>query len=268
MKYLRKFDERLSPETYKRAGEILKDKGKSERGSRLINYHNELTSSFYQIGNTSFNQIFDVTRLKSNFYYGDVSELEDVNIEKYYVDDLVTDWINGKSNLSFTINLEFIKKDSPDNLNYDNSINFLNLVFVLNSWSYGKSEFELDYDLKDIDIYDFYKKSHKLEDQDTFDIYLKPGFRHSNSSSKNKISSEFNFFNDRKNALRFKKDLLELIEKQHKNEIMDIFSLIIADVEEWDKLVNSIKKIRVNNIYVDKIDKRIISSISENPINL
>lgn len=284
MKHLKRFnEERLSPEIYKRAGKTLKDIGKLKRGSKLIDYHDELTSDFYTIGSTSTSSESTLTRMKTNFYYGDIFNIDRSilssngtdysKIKNYNVEDLVNDWTSGKSNLSFTINVEFMFKDNPYDKSYDNTLNFLSFVFVLNNYSYGMYEFGLDYDLENLDVYEFYEKS-KDYDYMTFDIYVKNGlWLRDFYQTPTKVGiSNVNFFIDRKSAIKFKKNLLNSIKENHKNEIMDIFSLIVADGSEWDNLIKSIKDIRINNLYVDKekgslIDKDFINKIFEYPIN-
>ena len=44
MKHLKRFDEELKPETYRRAGRSLQNRFKEERGAKLIDYGNKQES--------------------------------------------------------------------------------------------------------------------------------------------------------------------------------------------------------------------------------
>lgn len=261
--------EELSPDTYKRAGQILKDKGKPERGSKLINYHDELTSGFFNLIDSSGNK-WVVTRPTSEFYYSFFSKNSNssiINMDINNVDELIESWVEGSRYLSFTINVKFILKDDPKFSNYNRETSSMSFEFILNDWGYGKKEFQADWDLDELDIYDFYKDSN--EGNGPF-IYLKRGFWTESGYKSGIWKKELRLYDrevlfaDRKSAIRFKKILPDLV-TEHKDKIMDIFSIIGTDVDEWDKIIKSIKDIRINNLYVDKSDG--IKQILSYPLN-
>ena len=268
MKYLKRYNEELRPEVYKRAGQILKNTGKTERGSKLIDYHDELAFGFFNII-TSDGYKYVVTRPKSEFFYGDIINnnrdvKKDLEIKIKSADELIEAWLRGGSDLSFTINIEFTKKDEPGSITYDKRAVGMSLHVVLNSWQSGKEDFEEDFDLDNLDINDFYNDSNE---SGTTEVYLKRGL-YSPSYKRLDIWDDFVLFSDRKSALKFKRLIPEII-NQYKENIMEIFSIIGTDIEEWDNLIESVKNIRVNKLYVDtKSDtKTAFKNIIAYPLN-
>lgn len=281
MKYLKKFNERLSPEIYKRAGIKLKELGKTTKGSELINYYDNMVSGFYNVvrvnKNNSFKQTLEVTRPSSKFIFGK-PHLKYDNAE-----DLVHNWIIGSGTaLGFTIQLDFILKDSSTLLSFDKYLQDpIYFYFELNSWLEGKEEYIYEFNREDdLDIYDFYKDSDisgfYSSGYDGFDISLKRpiyfvpgGTNHDNRPNLN----TYTLFDDRKSAFNIKKVLKDLIIGKYINEIMDIFNIIGADSEDIEKIEKSINDIRLNKIYIDSsllsgdTIKNAVNNIIKHPIN-
>lgn len=276
MKYLKKFNERLSPEIYKRAGIKLKELGKTTKGSELINYYDNMVSGFYNVvrvnKNNDFKQTLEVTRPSSKFIFGKP------HLKYDDAEDLVHNWIIGSGTaLGFTIQLDFILKDRPTLLSVDKYLQDpIYFYFELNSWLEGKEEYSSSFN---IDIYDFYKDSDDSE-FNGFDtgspislkrpIYFVPGgTNHDNRPNLN----TYTLFDDRKSAFNIKKVLKDLIIGKYINEIMDIFNIIGADSEDIKKIEKSINDIRLNKIYIDssllKGDtiKNAVNNIIKHPIN-
>jgi hypothetical protein len=273
MKYLKKFMEELSPDTYRRAGQILKDKGKPDRGSKLINFSDELESGFYNIRSESTNHIITCTRPRSTFYYGDLTSNIIKNKNYNDVDDLINAWLEGDDILSFTLNFDFYSKDKMDSVAYNNDINMFSVIFVLNNWDSGKNDQgpHEEFDFDQMDVYDFYYETKDFSQGRDFEIYLKPGFYidHEDETDyyffyRDRKMSEQRIFADRKSAIKFKKVLINAI-KENRDNIIDIFSIIGTEVDEWDIFMKSVNDIRINNLYID--DYHSIKRLVRLPLN-
>ena len=233
MKYLKKFNERLSPETYKEAGKKLKKMSKKDRGDKLINYYHELTSGFYDVI-ISFDTKLKITdptlEFKYGFFQGDMGE--------FYKDaeELVGSWLEGDVQLGFSIVVNFKNKSGSDR--YDSS--FV-LSFLLNDNTLG-----FDKDLyNDIEEF-YYDKPPNFQEISDPMLFLEGHFFDNNYDSR-----QIGFFVNRKSALKFKKLIIKEI-KKFTNNIKDILEIVYADVDELEKILNSINDIRINSIYQDE----------------
>jgi hypothetical protein len=243
MKYLRSLKEELSPDTYRRAGEKLIKIGKEKRGSELLKKYKELSSVFNFI---KFRYYYDIDENKTKI----ISDTDLPNLEFKYgfddfydsADDLINAWLSSGETLGFTIVCKF------------NEFDFY-LNFLLNDNTEG---------IGNHDIYDYYYD----KDLDNPLIFLNNNILESTRKSR-RTFKEYASFSDRKSAIKFKKFLIEeLVDKRKfNNEIRDILEIIGTDVEELDKINESIKNIRINMIYQDSEDE-FNYHLKNEPINI
>jgi len=112
MKYIKRFNEELKPETYISAGRILKDMpgGGKKRSTPLIDYGLEKKYGFYKMhwANTStiLGKDLTFTNLICESYFGrpDSSKIETF---KYSAEDAVELWRQGDHPLCMTFNFVF-----------------------------------------------------------------------------------------------------------------------------------------------------------------
>jgi hypothetical protein len=268
MKHLKKFEE-LDPSTYRRAGMLLKGKSQETRGRKLIDYAGEKEHGFYGVrvlvgkseiyqftdkeGNDLSSEVF-VTDPKCDITLGD-GEIKDA-------ESLVREWKEGKSTLSFKLDFSFkVSEKSQQSLidaknartdfwlnriingNAINRLNLFSLTIFISDWLDGIVEWNTDQDTgesligtsEEHDVYDMFKNS----------FYNSLYFLKPNKPTNDVVGG---VFADRKSALKFKRELPKMIEP-HADIIFDIFSIIGADSEDYEKTMEKIKSISLNGLY-------------------
>jgi len=236
MKYLKKFNERLSPEVYKRAGSRLIGLDKEERGSKLYDYGNELEHGFYNIhfantNSTIFTEKFTNPKVSSHVYSpNSTSGFRDLKSEQD-IEDFVQDWYNGDSSLKIFFNFKFEMAKSAADYNKDfikRYGDYTPFMICLELCEQSPGEFDEGLDITD--VYDRYKY---------IGLYLQ------------KSKSYYGIFADRKSALKFKRILPSLLEPEL-NKIYSVLSIIGAPVEDFEKIKEKINSVRVNHLYGEK----------------
>lgn len=229
MKYLKRFNEELSPSTYRSAASKLKSLNKIKRATNLSDFADNL-DGFYNmhVSNPSNNkkQFYiseKFTVPKVDFFYGSTMEPYDDD------SDLIREWSAGNTTLYVTFQFSF-RSNSEEKY-----IKTFNMQLFLSDWAEGLSGFE-DMISGKSDVSDMYGENNSKA------LYLSAE------------SESYGLFADRKSAYKFKKELPKLI-KPHMVKIIDILSAVGADANDIDDVYELFEKIRINNLYDDEINE-------------
>lgn len=249
MKYIKKFNEELSPETYINAGHSLKYMGKSKRSSALIDHGNELKYGNYNMVLANSSGIIakdNFTRPVCNFYFGQPNSNSVTRVSE---DDIIRLWEEGESGLIVTFEFCFYATESTK-INKNTSttrgvferhsgVPMFSISVALTDWNDGLDNWRTDYgtheDAPHVDISELYRWTHCVIP----------------SIDKPVDVQYFGIFADRKSALKFKRELPKLIEP-YKEKIVDLLGSLNASSEDIDKYDDIMSKIRINYLYDDE----------------
>jgi hypothetical protein len=109
------------------------------------------------------------------------------------------------------------------------------MTVCLSDWEDGLDEYNYEYTNSTIDIIELYDISRIV------DIRL----------SKLMDKNIYGIFADRQSANKFRRNLPKLIEP-HKGKIMDLLSILSADTDNLEDILESFSKIRINSLYQDE----------------
>jgi len=254
MKHIKKFNEELKPEVYRRAGRILTRMNKVSRGAPLVDYGDEKEFGFYNIhfanSSTLIGSSLQFTNPKVNFYFqpfnvtGRDSVVEIKNLDE---ESLVQSWLKGDINLAVTFQFSFQASQSVKNKINNSSLNTwgscpifaiqLNMCDFdegLDEWNTNQETGEIFPEDERLDMYHYFDNTSIAE-----------------LSLKRPTGHFFGIFSDRKSALKFKKELPNLIEP-HMEKVMDVLSIVGGDSADIERVKKSFNKIRVNSLYEDE----------------
>lgn len=269
MKHLKRFDEELNPNTYRRAGQRLIGKFKEERGRNLIDYGNEKEFGFYnmyfanvsgKINNTMENgkyvsKMLKFTNPSADFYFESFSSNSFDNNGKLEIrnksaEDMVKSWKEG-GELAFTISFRFnASEETKKLLKHDALKSYL-----------GTPMFSFKVQLSDfVDGIDEFNTTETGEvitgpdAHDTYDMFVN-SFYPNITLEKPVDKYYFGIFRDRASAFKFKKALPDLIDPFH-DQIHDIISVIGGESEQFEKIIGLFEKITINGLYDDDDNAR------------
>jgi hypothetical protein len=255
MKYIKRFNEELKPETYISAGRILKDMpgGGKKRSSPLIDYGLEKKYGFYKMhwANTSIilGKDLTFTNLRCESYFGrpDSSKIETF---RYSAEDAVELWKQGNHPLCMTFNFVFQPtEETKDKMTTSSSELHQNPMFSFeiwfSNWEEGLESYNWDIDNDEpmtgdavVDLNGLYKWTNELV------IYKKKPVKMYYSKS----YPYFGIFSDRASALKFKKQLNDLLEP-HKEKVMELLSCVNASADDIEEYEDKINKISLNHLF-------------------
>ena len=257
MKYIKRFNEELKPETYIRAGNSLMNMpgGGGKRSTPLIDYGLEMKYGFYKMhwANSSIllGKDLTFTNVRCECYFGrpDSSKIETF---RYSAEDAVELWRQGEHPLCMTFNFVFQPSENTKDVLSSKSINELGTnvipMFSFEVW-FSNWEEELDsynWDMTGdavVDLNGLYKWTHKVLIYGRKPVKMYYG----------KQYGLFGIFSDRQSALKFKRELNNLMDP-HKDKVMELLGCVNAsadDIEEYEKVVNNIS---LNNLF--SVDER------------
>ena len=274
MKYLKKFNEELKPETYIRAGNQLRNMpgGGEKRSTPLIDYGLEKKYGFYKMhwANSSAllgkNLTFTNLKCESHFGRPDSSKIETF---RYSAEDAVELWKKGNHPLCMTFNFVFQpteetkdKMTSPSKSAlgelYQNPMFSFEVWF--SNWEEGLDSYNWDYHTEEpitgdsvVDLNGLYKWTNELT------IYKKKPVKMYYSKS----YPYFGIFSDRSSALKFKRELNDLLEP-HKEKVMELLSCVNAGADAIEEYEDRIKKISLNNLF--SVDDKITNWFTYNEL--
>lgn len=264
MKYIKKFNEELKPQTYMQAGYRLrhlpgdKQDGK-KRSTSLIDYGLEVQYGFYNMhwANSSMviAQSAKFTNPRCECYFGrpDSSKLETF---RYSAEDAVELWKQGGP-LCMTFNFTFQPaeetKDKYPNVSELNnsSLPIFSFQVWFSNWEDGLDAYNWDYDIEEpmtgdavVDVNGMYEGTNEV------DVYKsKP-----EKMYYGKQYPYYGIFSDRQSALKFKRQLNDLI-LPHKEKVMELLSCVNASAEAIDEFEDRINSISINSLFSVGFDK-------------
>lgn len=272
MKYIKRFNEELKPETYLSAGYRLRNEpgdkqGGKKRSTSLIDYGLEKQYGFYNMhwGNasTAFSdngviaQSAKFTNPKCECYFGRPNS-SDINTFNYSAEQLVEYWAAGNKPLSMTFNFTFQPAEETKD-KYD-GYQELKTSFVpmfsfqvwFSNWEEGLDQYNWDYDTDEpmtgdavVDISGMYKWTNEVI------IYKsKPVKKYYG-----KEYPYYGIFSDRASAFKFKRQLNDLI-SPHKEKVMELLSCVNGSADDIEEFEDKINKISVNSLFSVDFDKK------------
>ncbi len=266
MKYIKRFNEELKPETYMRAGSMLKDMpgGGKRRSSPLIDYGLEKKYGFYKMhwanGSSLLGKDLTFTNLRCESYFGrpDSSKIETF---RYSAEDAVELWRQGDHPLCMTFNFVFQPTEATkDKMNsselYQNPMFSFEVWF--SNWEEGLESYNWDVDNDEpfegdtvVDLNGMYKWTNEIT------IYKKKPVK----MYYGKAYTYCGIFSDRASALKFKKQLNDLLEP-HKEKVMELLSCVNASADAIEEYEDRINKISLNHLF--SVDEKITNWFTYN----
>lgn len=242
MKYLKKFNEELKSSTYKRAADQLKRLGHKRRSNELENWSKEvkireddkkakeLISKLSPVGEFEMDILDNKNnKLFTSKFYINLYFSSDLFIDMYY--DYVRDSENYNNGFGFSFDICLVPASDDEK-----SLEFKQM-FKDSSWlgSYYISSFYINDDINNGNNYD-----------------ITP------------IENDDSLFSNRKEAFKFKKEFIKsLIEEDHpwelKKQVLKVQNKIdeiskeknIESINLIDRLLESVKRISLNKLYID-----------------
>ena len=257
MEWIKRFEE-LNSNTYRSAGDHLININKISRGQKLIDYADEKDFGFYNVwwGNTNSaisKKPLVFTNPKSDFIYNVFKitrggpKANDIKhkLSNKGPEELVKDWYDGVSSLSFTINFTF--KTAGESLKVHDRLKrwkvpLFSINFQIAEWV-EKEDFEgVDDDPIVKNALDLYQHM--------------DGYHYPQISIQRPLDDHyFGIFSDRKSANKFKRDVLGPAIEEHHDKIFEIFSIIGASAKDSEKAIKAFKNIRTNYLYDESIGR-------------
>jgi len=249
MKHLKRFDEELSPETYRKAGRKLQHKFKEERGAKLIDYGNKQDHGMYLmhyafgdalvISSATFTdpraQFIFQPRWHNRYEQGRLAnEIKDA-------EELVRGWKQGIVNLGFQICFNFMASEETKQRSTNSALRdwkgtpMFSLDFELHSWGDGLDEWN--------------SEAVPGEEHDVYEMF-QADFHPQATLNRPNSEMGYGIFADRQSALLFKRNLPKLADK-FDEQIQEIISVIGGESEHIEKIKDLFGKISINGLYED-----------------
>ena len=264
MKYIKRFNEELDdPGSYIRAGQKLMNMpgGGRKRSTPLIDYGSEKKWGFYKMhwanSSTLLGKDLTFTNVRCECYFGRPVSSK-IETFRYSAEDAVELWKQGNCPLCMTFNFVFQPSENTKDVLSSKSINELgtnvlpmfSFVVLFSDWEEGLDSYNWDFDTEEpmtgdavVDLNGLYKWTHKVLIYGRKPVKMYYG----------KQYGFFGIFSDRQSALKFKRELNNLMDP-HKDKVMELLGCVNAsadDIEEYEKVVNNIS---LNNLF--SVDER------------
>jgi hypothetical protein len=272
MKHLKRFNEELKPDTYRKAAYKLRDYNKDKKSKDLLDWADKQEFGYYNmcLANSSTiiakNDTFTNPKL-IGMYYGEVKTGE--RNKPIYGEDvlrhsdsealanrLVNDWKEGRAELAITFEFgfqatsqtkskhEYLNNPSKysQRWNIGQSVPMFSIELQLSNWYDGIEDWDSDAkweaehrgeEFTPTTLYDFYKFSAEES------LYLK----------RPNDEQYYGVFTDRGSSSKFLKFLQSSIDDKVKEKIMDVLSIIGGEAEDLERILNSFNKVRVHGLY-------------------
>lgn len=266
MKWLKKFEE-LSPELIRRTGIKLIDKGHERKGLHIFDksYGDKFSlwafkrndcMAWKSIWNEDGDKKKSIPMPLTFFYKKSNLNFFPVNLSYEYrykntnPDTLISDWIDGKCDLSF--NIDFCFTPTKESIEYKSNNGVLYLkpdedlyFFSINFKIHGT-------------LTSFYSQLKERLNNDS--TYLQEYFSNYNKepiitiyfpTTKMNGGPDWNFgiFSDRRDAVKFKTNVLPKAIEEHSDEIIELFSILNLKSEIAEDVLNFYKKVSVNFLF-------------------
>jgi hypothetical protein len=272
MKHLKRFNEELKPDTYRKAAYKLRDYNKDKKSKDLLDWADKQEFGYYNMCFVDSSRIIAKNDTFTNpkligMYYGNVKTGE--RSKPIYGDDilrhsdsealanrLVNDWKEGRAELAVTFEFGFqaTSQTKPKHSYLDNpsketqrwyigqSVPMFSIELHLSNWYDGIEEWDGDAkweaeqrgeEFTPSSLYDFYKWTAEES------LYLK----------RPNAEIFYGVFTDRGSASKFLTFLKSSIDDKVKDKIMDVLSIIGGEAEDLERILNSFTKVRVHGLY-------------------
>ena len=272
MKHLKRFNEELKPDTYRKAAWKLRDYNKSKKSQDLLDWADKQEFGYYNMCLVNSSSVIAKNDTFTNpkligMYYGDVKSgernkpiygediLRSSDSEKL-ANKLVNDWKEGRSELAITFEFgfqatsqtkakhEYLNNPSKysQRWNIGQSVPMFSIELQLSNWYDGIEDWDSDSkweaehrgeEFTPTTLYDFYKFSAEES------LYLK----------RPNDDQYYGVFTDRGSSSKFLKFLQSSIDDKVKEKIMDVLSIIGGESEDLERILNSFNKVRVHGLY-------------------
>jgi hypothetical protein len=272
MKYLKRFNEELKPDTYRKAAWKLRDYNKSKKSQDLLDWADKQEFGYYNMCLVNSSSVIAKNDTFTNpkligMYYGDVKSgernkpiygedvLRSSDSEKL-ANKLVNDWKEGRAELAMTFEFgfqatsqtkakhEYLNNPSKysQRWNIGQSVPMFSIELQLSNWYDGIEEWDSDAkwdagnsgeEFTPTTLYDFYKFSAEES------LYLK----------RPNDEQYYGVFTDRGSSSKFLTFLKSSIDDKVKEKIMDVLSIIGGEAEDLERILNSFNKVRVHGLY-------------------
>lgn len=277
MKHLKKFNEELEPETYRRAGRHLDYYNKSKRASALIDYADEKEFGFYKMhfANPSTlvtkgdGQTFTNLSL-IGIYMGPRGNISDQNNilsyknrdkEEALLNKLVNDWKEGDKILSLTFEFgvkatretltntsinHFKSPERPSGADYKymSYIPIFAIELEFSEWYDGIEEWDADAK------WEAENNGEKFIPSDIYKFF--DWTKSFDLTIARPYSGYFGIFADRRSAQKFKNWLLSIVNEKIKDVIMELLSIVGGEAKDIERAMNKFKNISLNGLYDDE----------------
>lgn len=272
MKHLKRFNEELKPDTYRKAAWKLRDYNKSKKSQDLLDWADKQEFGYYNMCLVNSSAIITKNDTFTNpkligMYYGDVKSgernkpiygediLRSSDSEKL-ANKLVNDWKEGRSELAITFEFGFKATsqtkskhsylDSPAKENQrwyiGANVPMFSIELQLSNWYDGiedwdsEARWEAEHsgdEFTPTTLYDFYKFSA----EESLDL------------KRPNAEQYYGVFTDRSSSAKFLKFLQSSIDDKVKEKIMDVLSIIGGESEDLERILNAFTKVRVHGLY-------------------
>ena len=256
MKHLKRFDEELKPDTYRRAGRLLQGRFKEERGAKLIDYGNKQEFGTYNIifaksiNNSSSTVILadaKMTNPKAEFTFQPQWKNRWDNNGKLIdeiksAEDLVRSWKAGSCELAFNISFRFMATEESK---------LKSRSTELRDWR-GAAVFSFNVTLHEFSdgLDEWNYEAEPGEEHDLFEMFDSDFCPQITLAMPKTPNGTFGIFADRQSALLFKRSLPNLVE-QFDDQIQEIVSVIGGESEHIEKIKSLFQKVSLNGLYED-----------------
>lgn len=277
MKYIKKFNEELSPQIYRNAAYKLRDYNKDKKSKDLLDWADKKEFGYYNMTFVNDSAIIVKNSTFTNpkligIYYGrpntsngvrdnnqNLLTLTDANSE-VFANKIVNNWKYGSDELC--ISLEFglqATNEIKDKHSYlsnpsketqrwglGQTVPMFCINLELSNWYEGLEEWDGDSkwevensgeEFEPTTLYDFYKNS--AEESLTL---TRPNNQY-----------YYGLFSDRSSASKFVNFIQTTIDGKVKDKIMDILSIVGGETEDLERILKSFSRIRVHGLYDNEV---------------
>ena len=277
MKYIKKFNEELSPQIYRNAAHKLRDYNKDKKSKDLFDWADKKEFGYYNMTFVNDSAIIVKDSTFTNprligIYYGrpntpngvrdnnhNILKLKDADSETF-ANKLVNNWKDGSDELC--ISLEFGLQATNEIKGKHNYLS--NPAKETQRWELGQTvpvfciNLQLSnwYDgLEDWDSeskWDAERSGEEFEPTPLYDFY-KYSAEESLTLTRPNNQYYYGLFSDRSSASKFKNFIQTTIDGKIKDRIMDILSIVGGETEDLERILKSFSEIRVHGLYDNEV---------------
>jgi hypothetical protein len=277
MKYIKKFNEELSPQIYRSAAYRLRDYNKDKKSKDLLDWADKKEFGYYNMTFVNDSAIIVKDSTFTNprligIYYGrpntpngvrdnnhNILKLKDADSE-VFANNLVNNWKDGSDELCIALEFglqatneikgkhNYLSNPAKETQRWElgQTVPVFCINLELSNWYDGLEEWDADSkweaensgeEFEPTPLYDFYKYS--AEESITL---TRPNNQY-----------YYGLFSDRSSASKFVNFIQTTIDGKVKDKIMDILSIVGGETEDLERILKSFSKIRVHGLYDNEV---------------